>query len=140
MKYLFLFLICGVFSVSAQKKNIHQDQLPETAMKFIEQNFKKTGLRRAMEFNENNSIHYKVVMSDESEVEFDQDGNWKEIDGKTRAISDHFIPKNILQYIQKNYPTGKIKKIEKDRDKYEIELLDDTDLDFDLKGNFMPKK
>ena len=75
---------------------------------------------------------------DETEIEFDANGNWKEVNGKNKAaIPIGFIPEKINTYVSQNFTNRKISKIDKDSDKIEVELTDGQDLDFSSDGEFL---
>ncbi len=87
--------------------------------------------------NEVESI-YEVKLQNGFELGFDAEGNWTEIDGNDQAVPDGAVPGKILTYVQDNFAAIVfIESIEKDEEGYEVELSDDTDLAFDLNGNFL---
>ncbi len=47
------------------------------------------------------------------------------------------IPAKISEFVASEYPDGIITSISKDRRKYDVEVDDHIDLEFDLKGNFL---
>lgn len=80
---------------------------------------------------------YDVILENGTEVEFDHEGNWKEIDCGHKAVPEELILKPIREYVKKNFNNRKIVKIETKRNKYSIELADGVDLEFDRAGNFL---
>lgn len=79
---------------------------------------------------------YDVVLDNGTEIEFDSNGNWKEIDCGMNKVPDGIILKPISDYVKKNFKGAKIVSIEVSRNKYDIELADGTDLEFDRDGTF----
>lgn len=140
LKNTVLLLIC-IFgfsiSASAQKTTIQVNELPENAKSFIKQHFKNETVSYVIKEEEFLVIdEYKVALSDGTEIEFTKNGNWKEISNKTKGIKSSVIPNKILNYCTKSFPNTNIKKIEKSRWKYDVELSNDLDLEFDSDGNF----
>ena len=140
LKNTVLLLIC-IFgfsiSASAQKTTIQVNELPENVKSFIKQHFKNETVSYVIKEEEFLVIdEYKVTLSDGTEIEFNKNGNWKEISNKTKGIKATLIPTKILNYCTKSFPNTNIKKIEKSRWKYEVELSNDLDLEFDSDGNF----
>ena len=140
LKNTVLLLIC-IFgfsiSASAQKTTIQVNELPENVKSFIKQHFKNETVSYVIKEEEFLVIdEYKVSLSDGTEIEFNKNGNWKEISNKTKGIKTSVIPTKILNYCTKSFPNTNIKKIEKSRWKYEVELSNDLDLEFDSDGNF----
>lgn len=80
---------------------------------------------------------YDVVLSDGTEIDFDHKGDWKEIDCGINSVPKGVLPVAITNYIAKNYKGAKIIKVDKESNKYEIELSNGLDLEFDRAGNFL---
>jgi len=139
-KNIVLLLIC-IFgfsiSASAQKTTIQVNELPENAKIFIKKHYKNETVSYVIKEEEFLVIdEYKVLLSDGTEIEFNKNGNWKEISNKTKGIKTSVVPANILNYCKKSFPNTTIKKIEQSRWKYQVELSNDLDLEFDTNGNF----
>jgi len=79
---------------------------------------------------------YEVKLNNGAEIDFDSNGNWEEISDK-QGVPDTLIPTSIKSYVSKNYQGTKIESIDKERNKIKVELINDLDLEFDLKGNFL---
>ena len=104
--------------------------------KFISQYFQKGQVSTVILDNDYISKDYDVLMANGTKIEFDGNGNWKEVDGNRNAIPTGFAPKNIAAYVKKSFPNTKIVKIEKNKFSYDVELSNGLDLVFDTKGNF----
>jgi predicted nucleotide-binding protein (sugar kinase/HSP70/actin superfamily) len=70
-------------------------------------------------------------------IEFNGDGEWKDVDCKFGAVPAAIIPKKIASYVEKNYPDAKIIKIDRDRRDYEVSLSNRLELTFDMKFNLV---
>ena len=69
-------------------------------------------------------------------VEFDKKGRWTNIDCEHSAVPGAVVPQSIKEYVQKQYPSAKILKLElTDRKGYDVELSNDVDIEFDKKFN-----
>jgi len=124
--------------LQAQKRNITINELPKTAQTFLMQNFKQNTVDQIIEEKERGRIdEYKVTYANGWEVEFDAKGNWKEVDGNHKAIPDAFILSAMKEYITKNYPQTSITKIQKKRNRYEIDLSNNIELIFNGSGKFL---
>ncbi len=115
------------------------NQLPAAARTSIEANFPGCTISYiAIDKEFLGGPSYEVRLSNGCEVDFDKNGAWKEVDCKhVQAVPDGYVPAKILAYVKQHFPTEKIQKIDKDRRDYELELSNDLDLKFDLKGNFL---
>src|SRR5690606_2135996 len=128
------FFISG--GLNAQKNNISKDDLPHRAQSFLANYFSNERLVQAEKDMDGFKTHYEIKLSNGTELEFDEKGYWKEIDGKDKvAIPQEFIPKKISQYITQHFAPHRVSKIEKDRNKYEVELTNGMDLEFSLNGD-----
>jgi len=131
-----IFLLAGGF-VFAQDKAINGNQLPKTAKNFLYTHFKDIAIGSAIEDREIYGVdEYQAYLANGIKVEFDRNGNWKEVDGKHQKIPYGFIPASIRNYTARNFPNTYIVKIEKERWSYKAELSNGLDLEFDRKGNF----
>lgn len=121
-----------------EDKKIDLKELPEKAQIFIKKNFTKEKtqqiLKETGDFLDNS---YKVVFKNRIKIKFDRKGDWKEINGNRTAIPINLIPEKILAYINKSFPNNYVVKIEKEKRKYEVEISNGLDLEFDLNGNFI---
>ena len=69
---------------------------------------------------------YDVILTDGTSVEFNRDGEWKEVKSFQQNIPDTLIPAEIRQYVSQNYPGQKIMTVERGKRKK-----------FDLNGNLI---
>lgn len=106
------------------------NQLPQQAQQFIKTHFTKSEISYGKMEKEWFQKNYDVIFTNGDKVEFDKNGNWKEIDCKHNILPTAIVPKAILDYVTQNHPNTKIKKIERDRNSYEIELTNGLELKF----------
>jgi hypothetical protein len=124
-------------SIFAQDKVISPNQLPKAAKSFLAVHFKGITAGSVIEDREIYGVdEYKVLLANGIKVEFDSNGNWKEVDGQHQKLPYGFIPVSIKNYAAKTFPNTFIVKIEKKRWSYKAELSNGIDLEFDKNGNF----
>ncbi|WP_206607194.1 PepSY-like domain-containing protein [Chryseobacterium rhizosphaerae] len=134
--FIFIFMLAGGF-ISAQDRAIQVNQLPKTAKTFLALHFKGIPVSSAIEDREIYGVdEYKVYLSNGMKMEFDSNGNWKEVDGKHQKLPYGFIPLSIRNYATRNFPNTSIVKVEKKRWSYKAELSNGLELEFDKNGNF----
>lgn len=81
---------------------------------------------------------YEVVLTDGTEVTFDHNGNWKDVEvGIKSSVPKGFIPAAIANYIAKNQPKVRVIGIEKSSRGYEVDLSNGVEMKFDAAGNFL---
>lgn len=112
-------------------------QLPLVARNFINRHFTRPQISYIKIDSEFLSKKYEVVLSDRTKIEFDGDGEWEEVDGKSNAIPTTIIPAHIKQYVEANYPGVSFTKIERDRGEVEVELSNRLSLTFNKKGQLI---
>ena len=80
---------------------------------------------------------YDVILTDGTSVEFNRDGEWKEVKSFQQNIPDTLIPAEIRQYVRQNYPGQKIMTVERGKRKVSVDLANGLELKFDLNGNLI---
>ena len=83
------------------------------------------------------SSSYEAVLSNGTKIDFNNKGEWMEIDCKKSAVPTSFIPSTIDKYIKSNFADKKIVKIERGRKGSEVTLDNGIDVKFDSKGSFL---
>lgn len=148
----FISLILGFLglSQSCSKDNdddtqIDPTELPQAARTFVATHFEGLTIVKAEKDNNasaNGSI-YEVKLSNGTEVDFDINGEWTEVDCQTEAIPASImalVPENISVYPSQKYPNSPIVQLEKEVSGYSIELTSGLDIYFDKEGNWLSEK
>lgn len=84
-----------------------------------------------------NVEEYDVVLKNGTEVEFDGQGNLREVDAGSNAVPSGLILNPIRDYVKKNCGNKKVVQLEIKKNGYEIELVDGRELTFDRSGKFI---
>lgn len=106
-------------------------QLPANAQAFIAQHFGHLSIVNVKVDRDGRRISYDVVLSDGTKLEFDQAGEWKEVNTRTYAVPAAIIPAPIRQQVSDRYPYAMIIKIDRDSRDYEVKLSNGVELKFD---------
>lgn len=113
-------------------------QLPLVARNFINRHFTKPQIHYIkIESEILQNKKYEVQLADFTEIDFDKQGNWLEVDCKKAAIPAALIPSSVQEYVKMNFPREIITKIERERSGMKIELSNDYSLKFNKKGKFV---
>ncbi|MCR4965487.1 MAG: PepSY-like domain-containing protein [Bacteroidales bacterium] len=135
MKKIFLvllgFIAINVFA--SCDKVITVNDLPQQAQQFLKQHFE--GIDPVSVRLDDGK--YEVVLKNGTEIEFSRKGEWRDVDCHTTPVPAGIVPDAIANYVATKFPDNFIVKIDRDNRDYEIELNNDIDLTFDLKGNFL---
>ncbi|UKB83669.1 PepSY-like domain-containing protein [Chryseobacterium sp. MEBOG06] len=134
---LIVMFLCIGGLIFGQDRVISANQLPKTSKTFLTTHFKGVPVSSAIEDRAIYGVdEYKVYLRNGMKIEFDSQGNWKEVDGKHEKLPYSFIPASIRNYSTRNFPNTYIIKIEKKRWSYKAELSNGLELEFDRNGNF----
>ncbi len=124
-----LFIFSGIIKADNDKP-VTIDELPQKAQEFLKQHFSKNTISYAQVEKELWDKKYDVVFTNGEKIEFDKNGEWKEIDCKFSAVPDILVPQQIQDHIKKQFPQNKIIQIEKDSKGYEIKLNNKLELKY----------
>lgn len=136
-------LTFAIIMISCDKDDDHQvppTELPALATTFLNTYFKDVNIRKVEKQTPTsaNKTAYSVELVNGIEVDFDQEGNWKEVESDNdTAIPTGFISPLIVSYVNTNYTTAQISAIDKVAAGFEVELTNDMDLLFDPSGQFV---
>ena len=120
-------------SALADDKAIDFSQLPAAAQSFIQSDFSTSEISFITKDTELLDTTYDVHFTDGTKVEFNSKGEWKEISCKKSEINLKYVPKQILSTVGSKWPKAEIRKIERYKQGYEIELSNRLELKFDKK-------
>lgn len=124
-------------SCDKNDERIDLQNLPTTAQNFVAANFPGATVTSAVkDYDDIWGYNYDVILSDGTHIEFDEDGEWREVENRVSGVPTSVIPAKIVEYVSTNYAAWFVVDIEKERG-YNVELSNDLDLDFDSDGNFV---
>lgn len=111
-------------------KPISVNALPVKAQTILQNHFNGQKVMLATIESGVISRSYDVVLQNGTKLEFDKKGNLTEVDSKLGFVPVRLIPQAILNYLKDNYPGQLARKIELNKNEYEIELANGLDLTF----------
>lgn len=143
MKRVFFLIVCSLLLAQAAfaDKEIYTTdtlQLPQYAREFIRIHFPNTGvshIKIEKEFWEGNQ--YDVILTNGFDLDFDKNGQWKEIDGHKTALPASVIPSKIADYLSKNFSGVAVWSIDKSKHGYEVKLANRLELKFNSAQAFV---
>lgn len=144
MRKRVLFLIASILfsmGVFSADKVIPFEKLPQNAQEFTRKYFsandpmyKHAYVTYDSEFFDSS---YTVVFTNGDGIEFNKEGEWKDFDCQYCTVPEDIVPEAIKTYVSVNMAGQQIKKIERNRKSYDIELSSGLELRFDLEGNLL---
>lgn len=136
---IFLVLM-GISLVScSDDKNepIDFNKLPLVSQDFINTYFKDVDIVSILYNNDKDVQEYDVELGNGFELTFNIQGDWIDIEApEGQTIPAGIAPEPIENYISVNYPEQGINEISKNKNGYDVDLTDGTDLLFNLQGEF----
>lgn len=136
---LMLALIVGVFSASARDTYSHDvNVLPKAAQTVLSNNFKAKVNHIKIDKDFGRVSEFDVVLNDGTEITFDKNGNWKDVEVKIgSSVPSFFVPNAITNYIKNNQKKATVVGIEKNRSGYDVELSNGVEMKFNSEGKFI---
>ena len=123
-------LTCNMAANAGNDKPIAINALPAKAQILLNNHFNGQKVMLATIELGVVSRNYDVVLQNGTKLEFDKKGNLTEIDCKQGIVPAKLIPQAIRNYLKENYPAQAVKKIEMNKNEYEVELTNGLDLTF----------
>lgn len=131
--------IALVFASCEKEEFVGIDSLPQNGVAFLEQHF--SGVKTSSVKKEKEGLsgtEYTVYLENGITIKFDKNGNWEEVDAPDNiALPTSFIPGKIVGYVEEHYASAGINSIDKERNRYDVELTNGLDLEFNSNGDFV---
>ena len=121
---------CNMVANAGNDKPISVNALPAKAQTLLYNHFNGQKVMLATIELGVVSRNYDVVLQNGTKLEFDKKGNLTEIDCKRGIVPALLIPQAIKNYLKDNYAGQSVKKIEMNKNEYEVELANGLDLTF----------
>lgn len=121
---------CNMAANAGNDKPISVNALPAKAQTLLSNHFNGQNVMLATIESGVVSRSYDVVLQNGTKLEFDKKGNLTEIDCKLGIVPAKLIPQAIKNYLKDNYAGQSVKKIEMNKNEYEVELTNGLDLTF----------
>lgn len=116
-----------------RERPITLDKLPVAAQTFLKTHFADLTLAFAVEDPQFIGSEYEVVYTDRTEVDFRSDGEWSSVERKYEALPASIVPPQIAEYVAATFSGQFIKKIDRDKYSWEVELSNGLEIKFDRK-------
>lgn len=124
-----LFAFIGITRADDDKP-VTVDQLPQKAQAFIKQYFADKQVSLAKQERDFFDKSYEVMFVNGEKVEFDKNGEWKDVDCKFSEVLADIIPQAIRTHIASLYPDAKVLQIDRDSRGYEVQLNNRLELSY----------
>jgi len=106
------------------------NELPEAAKEFVHKHFGKEQVSHVTLDNDIIDKEYTLVFASGTKLEFNGDGDWKEVDCRYTEMPQGLVPEQIENYIKNNYPNSKIREIKREHGGWEVKITGGLELTF----------
>lgn len=142
MKKLFALMLAIVFAVAVvsarDRVTTDVNYLPQVAQQILKKHFPKAAVNHIkIDSKTFGGKEYDVVLNNGTEIEFDDKGEWKDIDAGMNGVPASIVPESIATFVKKNHRGQKIVSIDRSKKGYEVELSGGLDLKFNRYGHFV---
>ncbi len=125
-----LLLAIQMTACNAGDKVITGNELPAAAQTFISKYFSGKQVSLVKKDKEGMKNYYDVTFADGTKLEFDNKGEWRDIEANSDGVPAELVPAEINSYVSQNYPGQKILKIDRSHSRYEVDLSNGLELKF----------
>ncbi|HEB7545515.1 PepSY-like domain-containing protein [Campylobacter coli] len=131
---LSLAALLGATVLFARDIIVPASELPRNAQDFISKNFKTAQIALVKKDIDS----YDVTLNDGTEIDFIITGEWKDVDGKYKALPNSILP-NIMPKISAS-SNAQIIEVSKEINGYKFELSNQLKIYTDAQGNILGQK
>ncbi|AXP09317.1 PepSY-like domain-containing protein [Campylobacter hepaticus] len=130
--------LCALFSAMvlfAKDMVIPANELPQNAQEFIAKNFQNTQIVLVKKDLDS----YEVTLNDGTEIDFMFNGEWKDLDGKHKALPYSILPV-VMEKISNTELSSYIVELSKEVNGYKFKFNNGIKVYTDMQGNILRKK
>ncbi|ECL3008473.1 hypothetical protein FSS87_05925 [Campylobacter coli] len=126
--------LLGATVLFARDIIVPASELPRNAQDFISKNFKTAQIALVKKDIDS----YDVTLNDGTEIDFIITGEWKDVDGKYKALPNSILP-NIMPKISTS-SNAQIIEVSREINGYKFELSNQLKIYTDAQGNILGQK
>ncbi len=124
---LMVALLIGVGAKADHDQVITYSQLPAKAQAMLKKYFaNKVPLVVTVDWDD-----YTIIYESGEKVEFDKQGDWKEIECRASAVPGDLIPDKIKANVKQSYPGTSVIHLDRNRRGYEVKLNNGLEIEYD---------
>ncbi len=126
--------LLGATVLFARDMVVPVSELPKNAQDFISKNFRTAQIALVKKDIDS----YDVTLNDGTEIDFIINGEWKDVDGKYKALPNTILP-NIMSKISAS-SNAQIIEVSREINGYKFELSNQLKIYTDAQGNILGQK
>ncbi|EAH6085242.1 PepSY-like domain-containing protein [Campylobacter jejuni] len=132
---LTLLALLGATVLLAKDMVVPASELPNNAKEFISKNFKTAQIGLVKKDIDS----YDVILNDGTEIDFMINGDWKEVDGKYKALPHTILP-SVMKKVSATQPNAQILEVDKEINGYKFKFNNNMEVYTDMQGNILGQK
>lgn len=129
-----VFALVAIMFTSCSDKPVPVGEVPVEAQTFIKQYFPGQAITYAEKDWSWFSYQYEVTLVDGTHVEFDRNNVWHKMESLMKGVPVAAMPAPIANYLNNTYPGVVVRKIEKDGNNFDVELINEIELKLNQQG------
>ena len=134
LAFALAFLALSVTTLRADNDRIIEfNELPKAAQQFVTKYFAGRSAVLVKLDRDFMSTTYEVTLSDGTEIDFNSNGLWKDVDANYNTMPLGFIPAQITKTLNARHAGDPIKQIERKGRGYKVELSSGLEAYFNAK-------
>lgn len=124
---LMVALLIGIGAKADHDQVITYSQLPAKAQAMLKKYFaNKVPLVVTVDWDD-----YAIIYESGEKIEFDKEGDWKEIECRASAVPSDLIPDKIKNNVKKSFPGKSVIHLDRNRRGYEVKLNNGLEIEYD---------
>lgn len=135
LKLILASLACGASFLLADMV-VAPNALPANAQTFIKQNFPSNQIMLVKQDLDS----FDVTLNDGTEIDFNINGEWIDVEGKYKPIPTGFLPQGIVEKVKAAHPNAAIVDAERKINGFKFKLNNMMKIYTDLNGNILGQK
>lgn len=112
-------------------------QLPSKAQILLRNHFKGNQVSFSKKDSDLFGRSFDVIFTNGDKVEFDKNGNWTSISCRRGRVPEGLVPSSIVRHVRNRYRSVYIVDIDREKNKYEVELSNGLELTFNKHGKLI---
>lgn len=128
--------ILAIGNLYADDKPLAAEQIPAQIKSYIDTHFAGTNITKATIDDNDSDDKYEITLSGNIELDFAADFSITDIDANSKLPAS-VIPAKIADYVSANYPNNVITDWSLEDNAQQLELDNQTELEFSLTGDFI---
>lgn len=141
LSLVLLTIVASATVMTSAGTPVKVSELPKAVQTFLAKHFPGDEVKKAEKEQGRRGTEYEVDLKSGAEVDFRDNGDWKEIKGaRGNSVPAALIPSAIAKYVSTNHSGQKIVELSRKRGGYEIELSNGTELKLTEDAKPMPAR